>query len=453
MKLHSFAVLVLVALIPSAPLVATMIYVDASNTAPPWDGSPAYPYQLIQDGLDNAADGDTVTVRDGTYMGDGNRDLDFKGKALTVRSENGPASTIVDCGGTEAEPHRGFWFGPHAVEGQVLEGFTIRNGYADYGAGVFCGQYSKPSIRNCVITSNTAAGGGGIYCEYDSSPTIADCRITNNTADGEGGGIGCWFSEATIVNCLITGNTAEWGGALCDGASTARVLNCTITGNTADHAGASYYYASESSITDSILWGNGLEEIVADSAAPTVTFCDVEAGWPGVGNIASDPLFVSGPLHDYYLSQTVAGQAADSPCVDAGSDVVVNLGFEALTTRLDGSRDVGIVDMGYHSPADLTPAEEIALILDFIESSLDDGSLVGNGPGRSANGRLGALINMIEAAEGLAEAGLLAEAYELLLNAYNRCDGETRPPDFVAGEAASQLEQLLHDAMEILSPG
>jgi hypothetical protein len=103
--------------------------------------------------------------------------------------------------------------------------------------------------------------------------------------------------------------------------------------------------------------------------------------------------------------------------------------------------------------AGISPAEQIAMILSFIESSIEDGTLVGDGRGRSADGRLGVLIHMIEAAGRLAEAEQYAEAHLLLLHAYARCDGETRPPDFVGGDAASELAQLIWDVMAILTSG
>jgi hypothetical protein len=70
----------------------------------------------------------------------------------------------------------------------------------------------------------------------------------------------------------------------------------------------------------------------------------------GEGNIAADPLFVTGPLGDYYLRQQDAGQVLTSPCVDAGSDAAANLGLDVFTTRTDGIGDTRQVDMGYHYP-------------------------------------------------------------------------------------------------------
>jgi hypothetical protein len=66
--------------------------------------------------------------------------------------------------------------------------------------------------------------------------------------------------------------------------------------------------------------------------------------------VNDNPLFVTGQLGDYYLSQTAAGQGTDSPCVDAGSDTAANLGMDIFTTRTDLAVDTRTVDMGYHYP-------------------------------------------------------------------------------------------------------
>ena len=74
--------------------------------------------------------GVTVIVADGVYTGTGNRDIDFLGKAITVRSENGPNNCVIDCNGEG----RGFEFRSGEDANSVLAGFTITNSRAQYVA-------------------------------------------------------------------------------------------------------------------------------------------------------------------------------------------------------------------------------------------------------------------------------------------------------------------------------
>jgi hypothetical protein len=108
----------------------------------------------------------------------------------------------------------------------------------------------------------------------------------------------------------------------------------------------------ESTIEDSIIRNDFETQIYIYDSTCTVRYSNVRDGWAGEGNIDADPLFVTGPLGDYFLSHCSAGQPEDSPCVDAGdpaSEIIEG------TTRIDLIEDLNIVDMGYHYPQETSP--------------------------------------------------------------------------------------------------
>jgi len=89
------------------------------------------------------------------------------------------------------------------------------------------------------------------------------------------------------------------------------------------------------------------------------------------------------------------------------------------------------------------PLNQVPYILDFIDASVAGGTLTGDGPGKSAGNRLNALKNMIEAAGGFIDAGDTSQACQQLLDAYKKCDGDPKPPDFVIGTAAGELAGMI----------
>jgi len=198
---------------------------DPSISDPLEDGSADHPFDAIQEGIDAAIDGDTVLVLDGTYTGTDNKDLDFGGSAITVRSASGdPGTCVIDCEGSG----RGFCFQSAETAEAVVEGFTITNGLVgDSGGGIMCGDDAGPSISHCTITANWASAcGGGVYCGLGSYATISDCVITGNVARIPypfvgGGGVFCGdpYSACTLLRCVISGNTALDGAGVNCGAN------------------------------------------------------------------------------------------------------------------------------------------------------------------------------------------------------------------------------------------
>ncbi|HIJ54387.1 MAG TPA: hypothetical protein HPP66_14740, partial [Planctomycetes bacterium] len=383
-----------------------MVSIAGGRTISVDDDGPAG-FNNIQAAIDDSGHGDIIVVNPGTYTGPGNRDIDFHGKAITVRSENGPDNCIIDCNATITNLHRGFHFHSNEGPSSVIRGFTITRGYADgSGGGVYCDS-SDPTITNCNFVRNMASGsgggiynsqshpiitnctftnngtypigfGGGIHNYYYSSPTVIRCKFEGNYSALYGGGMGnavyssplvinCVFirnfrsgggmfntnyCNPTVVNCPFIGNqTGGVGAGMYNGVdSNPMVINCTFTGNLSDRDGGGMYNRSSSrpTLTNCILWGNTASSgpqiyNYDETSSATVSYSDVQGGWPGIGNINADPLFLDPAIGEYHL-------LPGSPCIDAGYNSAVP---PSVVTDLDGNPRIidGTVDMGaYEGP-------------------------------------------------------------------------------------------------------
>ncbi len=231
------------------------------------DGTGDYP--TIQAAIVAAEDGDVVELLDGTYTGDGNRDLDFYGKAITVRSQSGnPYDCILDVEGTLEDPHRAVFFHYGVGPETVLEGVTITNGFAavpDAGGGIRSITASTcPTVRHCVFTNNQSVNpGGAIKCDGGALRLI-DCVFKqNDSGDGSaieiqgveqmeirgcvfrehagsrGAAVKCWDSNPHFIDCHFESNHAyDGGGAIWFQDGCQAVLEaCSFLANHADGKG------------------------------------------------------------------------------------------------------------------------------------------------------------------------------------------------------------------------
>lgn len=210
-------------------------------------------HSTIQAAIDGAANGDEIVLGRGTHTGPGNRDVRFNGKSITVRSEDPDdaevvSATVIDCGGSESEPHRGFVFTSGEGPSAVLSGVTVINGYAPLeqiagrwtadGGAILCVEAS-PTIDRCTIAHSRAGDGR----DYDQS------TVPIPEKGGNGGGIACYSSSIMLSSCTVTDNQAGTGG---DGGGYGPYL----AGADGGHGGGVYFEDSTPTIANSTLRRN-----------------------------------------------------------------------------------------------------------------------------------------------------------------------------------------------------
>ncbi|MBT3379881.1 MAG: hypothetical protein HN742_03395 [Lentisphaerae bacterium] len=273
----------------------SVVYVGIAGSDGTGTGRPDAPYATIQLAIDLAEPGGDVVIFGGTdvapavFTGPGNVNLTFRGKEITVRSDSPefPERTIIDCGGEDGT--RGVHFESGETTDSLLEGITIRNGRHSYGGGIACEDGVSPTIRRCVLESNTAyavAGdlgfGGGFYAR-DASPDLIECEIRGNTAEITGGGVFVemvpddgGYTQTTggsrspspagyepkvgvhMSLCRVTGNSAQFtgGGIYCSMAGI-KIADTLVSDNTArDGAGIMLWYVPTAVVERSLLHQN-----------------------------------------------------------------------------------------------------------------------------------------------------------------------------------------------------
>lgn len=350
-----------------------------------------YDYQTIQQAINASSDDDTVLVYPGTYV----ENIDFDGRNVRLgslymytRNYSHMSSTVIN--GNSSGSVVSFENGEDSSA--VIAGFTLRNGLAENGGGIYC-FYSAPTIMDNFISENTAISegggvfcffsnpvikyniildnsaisgggidcrysspvisgnrlirnevsweGGGIFCRDNSMPTIQGNEIRENLAD-DGGGILCRYSDPSISNTVISSNSADRGGGLFFVGSDPAVVNVVIAGNIAEFGGGIFSLNSTPLVTNTIAWYNVAEDgsqIFGDS--PYITYSDIQGGCQGQGNIDVAPLFRDTTGGDFHLVATNCGDPSDSPCIDAGDPAVSD-------SLLDCSWGLGAIhsDMG-----------------------------------------------------------------------------------------------------------
>jgi parallel beta-helix repeat protein len=313
------------------------------------DGTGDFP--TIQAAIDACVNGDVVELTDGTFTGDGNRDISYLGQAITVRSQSGnPETCIIDSEGTLAESHRGFNFDMNEGPDSRLEGITVMNGWVTESGGAVLCDHVTATFTNCVFSGNTAGMSGGAAYLFGGAPTFTNCDFTRNWATDSGGGVWCRHGAATFTSCAFDGNTAsDGGGGAWSWSSTNTFTGCTFSGNSATGSGDLWLRGCDNAVIDNCTFYGAVggsvglsysasimentiiafsiqgSAVVCDERSTiALTCCDIygNAGgdWVGCianqyginGNIGEDPLFCNPNGGDLALHE-------NSPCAPVNS--------------------------------------------------------------------------------------------------------------------------------------
>lgn len=328
-------------------------------------------HSKIQDAINAAVDGDSIIVRPGTYV----EKIDFIGKSIIVKSENGPDVTIID-GNHNGSVVR-FVNGEDSAA--VLEGFTIRNGNSrsshEDGGGIYCSGAS-PTIKDNTISGNRARDdGGGIYCESSSMTISGNTIKLNNNVDGSGGGICVNISSSPkIADNIIIGNSAKWhgGGISVHSDSSPEITNNVIGGNSTYNGGGIDCYGASPTIRSNIITENSASTygggICIDSYSSPVIEDNTIAANTGsrYGGGISVNYHSSAEITDNVIVENESGRGGGIWSSDSATTVINNMIYGNSVSLEDGG---GI----YH--AGLTGATIVNNIITMNSTARDGGGI------------------------------------------------------------------------------
>ena len=281
----------------------------------------------------------------------------------------------------------------------VVDGFTIRNGAANNGAGAYL--LDNMTLVNCTLKQNTASDkGGGIYAENAS---VENCVVTSNTAQ-QGGGI--YADLSNIHDCFVTNNTAQQGGGMF--ASNSQIVQSHVSNNQASINGGGAYVQNSSLLQcnvlknqgngifsridkqdeynrfyNTIVWGNDEESIVYSSNMSTIntalSHCAVE-GFRSTANgnipLSHDNTGAFGPRFVDPVSEVGVTESAgdwqlleSSLCINAGTSAVQGMTMPTLDLNKEVRVQQGQIDLGVYESS----FEQICMKMDVREATIEEG--------------------------------------------------------------------------------
>lgn len=246
-------------------------------------------YSSIQEAINSARDGDTILVSQGTYL---ENIVIMRSKTLVLQGgwdpeftsrSNDSSLTVIDGGGNGSVIDIRAQFSTTIK--LSIEGFTIRNGHAEEGGGIYAaasdwGSSITLQLVNNTITQNVSDGGGGGICieadEGSVQATLTSNSILQNVTNSDGAGIRVHslHNGSAIValaknvirgntgTCLPEGGPWEGGGISAYaggvGKTTLSLMNNVIVENQNGMGGGlvGYAWGSDEAVTTIVLNNN-----------------------------------------------------------------------------------------------------------------------------------------------------------------------------------------------------
>lgn len=213
----------------------------------------------------------------------------------------------------------------------IEHNFFVGNEAGQHGGGLLLDSTAARVAHN-RFRQNVAGGiGGGVLFQSNVTSLFTNNAVQGNRSGLTGDGVAVYFSSPKLVGNLIMANDPMGGG---DGVFMYQSGVAEVASNLILHNGVGIHAAGcpmPASYARNNVYGNRV--------------ANYSGVGPGMGDVSVDPLFVEGT---YFLSHTEAGQAQNSPLIDAGHTTAQALGLHTMTTRTDGVPDQGMVDIGLH---------------------------------------------------------------------------------------------------------
>lgn len=215
------------------------------------------------------------TIRDGVAPSGGG--IFLQGGYISIHSNYITANTSSVGGGVYLAGYRG-----------IFSSNTIEGNQSTVGGGVYCSGLNSAGIigYNTIISNTATNSGGGMYITA-SSGTINNNRIQGNTvSSGPGGGVYMTDYSGDFIYNYLTGNSARVGGGgyLTDFTTNGWINYCTVCNNTASGAGSGFFITDfDGHIKNSVLCNSGNYEIYSESAID-ITYTCIRGEYAGTGN-------------------------------------------------------------------------------------------------------------------------------------------------------------------------